>query len=147
MRLNSRELKKNFKPPLYFEWENFKIKCKVLEIKIKGWNLQGILFQCLQQHFEVVGKKRNSRSKRITLTSYRSKKKIIFIYYEIITFFFFFYRDQVQQEIELYGKLDSNFKYEEAPPRGSMEAIRDFSHKESYIKYYDDPNDPQHYAV
>ncbi|XP_008549939.1 28S ribosomal protein S17, mitochondrial [Microplitis demolitor] len=57
------------------------------------------------------------------------------------------YRDQVQQEIELYGKLDSNFKYEEAPPRGSMEAIRDFSHKESYIKYYDDPNDPQHYAV
>ncbi|CAD6208900.1 GSCOCG00010714001-RA-CDS [Cotesia congregata] len=57
------------------------------------------------------------------------------------------YRDQIQEEIKLYGKLKSNFDYNEAPPRGSMEGIRDFSHKESYIKYYDDPNDPQNYAV
>lgn len=43
----------------------------------------------------------------------------------------------------LYGKKESAFDYSKAPPRGRLENIRDFSHKKMYLKYYDDPNDPQ----
>lgn len=43
----------------------------------------------------------------------------------------------------LYGKEDSVFDYSKAPKRGKVEGTRDFTHKKMYLKYYDDPNDPQ----
>ncbi|XP_034934138.1 28S ribosomal protein S17, mitochondrial [Chelonus insularis] len=56
------------------------------------------------------------------------------------------YRDEVEKVKELLGKHDKSFNYFEAPPRGRLEGIRDFTDKETYVKYYDDPNDPQPYG-
>lgn len=45
--------------------------------------------------------------------------------------------------MQLFGKEDSAFDYSKAPPRGKLENIRDFTHKKTYLKYYEDPDDPQ----
>ncbi|XP_015112785.1 28S ribosomal protein S17, mitochondrial [Diachasma alloeum] len=57
------------------------------------------------------------------------------------------YRDEIKETNELYGESESAFNYEERPPRGSLEDKLDFSHKPSYIKYHEDPDKPQPYAV
>jgi len=53
------------------------------------------------------------------------------------------YREDLDEEIKLYGKTDSTFDYRKAPRRGRQEGIRDFTHKRIYLKYYEDPDDPQ----
>ncbi|XP_029661588.1 28S ribosomal protein S17, mitochondrial [Formica exsecta] len=53
------------------------------------------------------------------------------------------YREDIEEVSELFGKKDSVFDYSKAPKRGRLEGIRDFTHKKMYLKYYDDPNDPQ----
>ncbi|XP_077263721.1 mitochondrial ribosomal protein S17 [Temnothorax americanus] len=53
------------------------------------------------------------------------------------------YREDIEEETELYGKEDSTFDYSKAPRRGRLEGIRDFTHKKSYLKYYENPDDPQ----
>ncbi|XP_012527707.2 28S ribosomal protein S17, mitochondrial [Monomorium pharaonis] len=53
------------------------------------------------------------------------------------------YREDIEEESKLYGITDSAFDYSKAPRRGKFEGIRDFTHKKSYLKYYEDPNDPQ----
>ncbi|XP_070165289.1 small ribosomal subunit protein uS17m [Polyergus mexicanus] len=53
------------------------------------------------------------------------------------------YREDIEEVNELFGKKDSVFDYSKAPKRGRLEGIRDFTHKKMYLKYYDDPNDPQ----
>ncbi|XP_076383409.1 mitochondrial ribosomal protein S17 [Megalopta genalis] len=57
------------------------------------------------------------------------------------------YRDDIEQDTELFGKLDSTFEYDKAPQRGSMEGKRDFSNKKTYVKYNDDPNNDDPCAV
>lgn len=47
----------------------------------------------------------------------------------------------------MYGGSETAFDYEKASPRGSLEGTRDFTHKPVHKKYYEDPNDPQPYAV
>ncbi|XP_024881623.1 28S ribosomal protein S17, mitochondrial [Temnothorax curvispinosus] len=53
------------------------------------------------------------------------------------------YREDIEEENMLYGKEDSTFDYSKAPRRGRLEGIRDFTHKKSYLKYYENPDDPQ----
>lgn len=48
------------------------------------------------------------------------------------------YRDEIDEATELYGKRPTAFDYEKAPPRGSQEGKRDFSHGYTYIRYHDD---------
>lgn len=56
------------------------------------------------------------------------------------------YRDDMDENDELLGRLPSAFDYNKAPPRGRLEGIRDFTDKGTYTKYHDDgTNDP--YAV
>lgn len=56
------------------------------------------------------------------------------------------YRDDIEENIDLYGRLPSAFDYKTALPRGRLEGIRDFTDKPIYKKYNDDgTNDP--YAV
>ncbi|KAL1449475.1 hypothetical protein WDU94_001979 [Cyamophila willieti] len=58
------------------------------------------------------------------------------------------YRDDLEEEDELYGKNPRRkFKYSEAPPRGWQEDKKDFTHRESYIKYHEFDDDDQPYAV
>lgn len=56
------------------------------------------------------------------------------------------YRDQIAAANELFGKSDSGFDYEKAPPRGRLEGTRDFTHQETYIKWHEDGKD-QPFAV
>lgn len=49
----------------------------------------------------------------------------------------------MDEEDELYGKKESRFDYSKAPRRGRLEDIRDFTHKKMYLRYHDDPNNPQ----
>ncbi|XP_011703285.1 PREDICTED: 28S ribosomal protein S17, mitochondrial [Wasmannia auropunctata] len=53
------------------------------------------------------------------------------------------YRDEIEELNELYGKENSAFDYSKAPRRGRLEGIRDFTHKKAYLKYYENPDDPQ----
>ncbi|XP_072752523.1 small ribosomal subunit protein uS17m [Anoplolepis gracilipes] len=53
------------------------------------------------------------------------------------------YREDIDEKDKLFGKKDSAFDYSKAPRRGRLEGVRDFTHKKMYLKYYDDPNDPQ----
>ncbi|EZA51843.1 28S ribosomal protein S17, mitochondrial [Ooceraea biroi] len=53
------------------------------------------------------------------------------------------YREHIDEDTKLYGRKDSAFDYSKAPPRGRLENIRDFTHKKLYLKYYDDPENPQ----
>lgn len=57
------------------------------------------------------------------------------------------YRDMMKEETELFGKLESGFDYDKAPPRGSQVGKRDFSDKPTYIKYHHDPDNEDPYAV
>lgn len=56
------------------------------------------------------------------------------------------YRDDVEENTELYGKSSKAFSYKDAPARGRLEGSRDFTHGETYIKYHDDGKD-QPFAV
>lgn len=47
------------------------------------------------------------------------------------------YRDDIEEEMELFGKRPNAFDYNKAPPRGSQEGKRDFSHGPIYLKYHD----------
>ncbi|XP_076276541.1 mitochondrial ribosomal protein S17 [Lasioglossum baleicum] len=57
------------------------------------------------------------------------------------------YRDEIDEDVKLFGKLDSAFEYDKAPRRGSMEGTRDFSNKKTFVKYNDDPTDTDPYKV
>ncbi|XP_015594477.1 uncharacterized protein LOC107267375 [Cephus cinctus] len=57
------------------------------------------------------------------------------------------YRDDIKRVHEIYGKSENAFDYDKRPPRGSQEGKLDFSHKEGYVKYHEDPDDPQTHAV
>ncbi|XP_012251536.2 28S ribosomal protein S17, mitochondrial [Athalia rosae] len=57
------------------------------------------------------------------------------------------YRDAIKAQNKLYGEVNSAFDYDKAPPRGSQKEKRDFSFHETYVKYHEDPDDPQPYAV
>ncbi|XP_026461825.1 28S ribosomal protein S17, mitochondrial-like [Ctenocephalides felis] len=56
------------------------------------------------------------------------------------------YRDDIDKEIDAYGRLESTFDYKKAPPRGWQEDKKDFTHRETYIKYHESGED-QPYAV
>lgn len=51
------------------------------------------------------------------------------------------YREQISEANELYGKSENAFDYDKAPPRGSVEGTRDFTHGETYMKYHEDGTD------
>ncbi|XP_018396788.1 PREDICTED: 28S ribosomal protein S17, mitochondrial [Cyphomyrmex costatus] len=53
------------------------------------------------------------------------------------------YREEIEELTKIYGKRDSTFDYSKAPRRGRLEGTRDFTHKKMYLKYYDNPDDPQ----
>lgn len=53
------------------------------------------------------------------------------------------YRDHIDKETELFGKADTAFDYESAPPRGWQEGKKDFTDKPTYRRFHDYPeNDP-----
>ncbi|CAF4914039.1 28S ribosomal protein S17, mitochondrial [Pieris napi] len=53
------------------------------------------------------------------------------------------YREDVDRQSELYGKLDSGFDYKKAPPRGWQEGKKDFTSKPTYTRFHVfDENDP-----
>lgn len=56
------------------------------------------------------------------------------------------YRDQISATNEMFGKSESAFDYDKAPPRGRLEGVRDFSDQETYIKWNEDGKD-QPYSV
>lgn len=56
------------------------------------------------------------------------------------------YRDQIATINEAYGKNETAFDYEKAPPRGWQEDKKDFTHVETYIKYHESGED-QPYSV
>ncbi|KAF5293921.1 hypothetical protein FQA39_LY13626 [Lamprigera yunnana] len=56
------------------------------------------------------------------------------------------FRDHVDAVNEVYGKT-TTFDYDTAPDRGWLEDKKDFTHVETYIKYYDSPDDDQPYSV
>ena len=58
-----------------------------------------------------------------------------------------FYRDDLKEEVKIYGEIKSTFRYDKAPPRGWQEDKKDFTHRETYIKYHEFENDDQPYAV
>ncbi|KAG5327245.1 RT17 protein, partial [Pseudoatta argentina] len=53
------------------------------------------------------------------------------------------YREDIEEISKLYGKKDSTFDYSKAPRRGRLEGTQDFTHKKMYLKYYNNPDDPQ----
>ncbi|XP_031837471.1 mitochondrial ribosomal protein S17 isoform X1 [Nomia melanderi] len=57
------------------------------------------------------------------------------------------YREHIDEDARLFGKLDSAFDYDKAKERGSLEGIRDFTDKKTYIKFTDDPNRDEPYAI
>lgn len=62
-----------------------------------------------------------------------------------------FFRVDLEKIEEAFGKLPTAFDYKKAPPRGWQEGKRDFSDKETYVKYHefpeDDDNHDQPYGV
>lgn len=56
------------------------------------------------------------------------------------------YREDIEEANCLFGKSIEAFDYDKAPPRGRLEGTKDFSHKETYIKYHEDGKD-QPFAV
>lgn len=56
------------------------------------------------------------------------------------------YRDQIEETNKMFGQSKNAFKYNEQPPRGRLEGIRDFTHKPTYIKWSEDGTD-QPFAV
>ncbi|KAI4492166.1 hypothetical protein M0802_009972 [Mischocyttarus mexicanus] len=57
------------------------------------------------------------------------------------------YRDDIKETNQLFGESKNAFDYDKAPPRGVTKDKRDFTYQETYVKYQEDPNDPQPYAV
>ncbi|KAJ4434928.1 hypothetical protein ANN_23499 [Periplaneta americana] len=57
------------------------------------------------------------------------------------------YREHMDEERKLFGESEGAFKYEKAPKRGWQEDKKDFTHRETYIKYHVFENDDQPYAV
>lgn len=56
------------------------------------------------------------------------------------------YRDEIEKQSELYGKLDSAFDYSKAPARGWQEGKKNFTEKPTYTRFHVfDENDP--YAI
>lgn len=56
------------------------------------------------------------------------------------------YREDMDKQAELYGKLDSTFDYDKAPERGWQDGKKDFTSKPTYTKFHVfDENDP--YAI
>lgn len=53
------------------------------------------------------------------------------------------YREDIEEKVNLIGRKDSTFDYSKAPRRGRLEGVKDFTHKKMYLKYYDNPDDPQ----
>jgi len=48
------------------------------------------------------------------------------------------YRDEIEWKSSIWGKNEKNkFDYNKAPPRGSQEGIRDWSHKPGYKKWHE----------
>ncbi|XP_033211442.1 28S ribosomal protein S17, mitochondrial [Belonocnema kinseyi] len=47
------------------------------------------------------------------------------------------YREDLETARRLYGATESGFDYEKAPPRGSMEGKRDFTHRPHEVKFYE----------
>ncbi|KAJ6642005.1 28S ribosomal protein S17, mitochondrial [Pseudolycoriella hygida] len=56
------------------------------------------------------------------------------------------YRDEIKATNEAFGKSDSAFDYDKAPPRGRLQGTRDFTHRKTYIKWCEDGNE-QPFAV
>uniref|UniRef100_A0A6M2DQD9 Putative mitochondrial/ ribosomal s17-like protein n=1 Tax=Xenopsylla cheopis TaxID=163159 RepID=A0A6M2DQD9_XENCH len=56
------------------------------------------------------------------------------------------YREDIEKTIDKFGRLESTFNYEKAPPRGWQEDKKDFTHRDAYIKYHESGED-QPYAV
>lgn len=56
------------------------------------------------------------------------------------------YREHIEAVNKVYGEIPNRFQYDKAPPRGWQEEKKDFSHVETYIKYYEDGKE-QPYAV
>lgn len=56
------------------------------------------------------------------------------------------YRDEIEEATALFGKRPDAFDYDKAPPRGTQEGKRDFSHGPTYIKYHDS-GDEQPFGV
>lgn len=52
------------------------------------------------------------------------------------------YREQVDAVNEVYGKLPSAFDYKNAPDRGWQEDKKDFTHRQTYIKYHEYDDQP-----
>jgi len=57
------------------------------------------------------------------------------------------FRDEIEEANKLYGESEGRFKYDTAPKRGWQEDKKDFTHRETYIKYHVFDNDDQPYAV
>ncbi|XP_063238174.1 small ribosomal subunit protein uS17m [Bacillus rossius redtenbacheri] len=57
------------------------------------------------------------------------------------------YRDEMDDINRLYGESKNAFKYREARERGWQEDKKDFSHRESYVKYHEFEDDDQPYAL
>ncbi|XP_026490668.1 small ribosomal subunit protein uS17m [Vanessa tameamea] len=56
------------------------------------------------------------------------------------------YREDIEKEAEIYGKLKSGFDYNKALPRGWQDGKKDFTSKPTYTKFHVfDENDP--YAI
>lgn len=51
------------------------------------------------------------------------------------------YRDHVEETNRLFGRSKNAFDYSKAPARGRLEGKRDFTHRETYIKWHDDGKD------
>nr|CAD7260388.1 unnamed protein product [Timema shepardi] len=89
--------------------------------------------------------------KKVVVGKYRQMYSIILeIFFEEIskvTTFCILSRDEVAEANKLYGESENAFKYDDAPDRGWQEDKKDFTHRESYIKYHEFPDDDQPYAV
>lgn len=57
------------------------------------------------------------------------------------------FRDDLDDRVKKFGPLSSTFDYDKAPPRGWQEDKKDFTHRESYIKYHEFDDDDQPYAL
>lgn len=68
-------------------------------------------------------------------------------YHFIIINIFLNYRDDIELMEEVHGPSKSRFEYKKQLPRGTQEDKRDYSHREPFVKYHDDPNDPQPHAI
>jgi len=60
--------------------------------------------------------------------------------------FVYFSRDDLEEVDKTYGLTEERFNYKNAPKRGWQEDKKDFSHKNSYIKYHE-TEEEQPYSV